>query len=230
VPTVPNISPSQANQMGLIHKSIWRDFSPLTFVRVPAETMRDGWNGLARPSGGWTGFDYCWSQYTLRHGRGASNQQPWNTPVDPRDLIDEQRQIIATSNLNMGVVASVNLWIGGAGQDLLGVTAKWDVGNDGGPTGYLLGDRDAARATEVSTLLDSHLSLAVSPAWIRKHAELMAADPDMPFLLYWQHGRAGGASDEFLSYYQRADYEDAFDDAITFGLARTTFNGWRTAK
>jgi hypothetical protein len=58
----------------------------------------------------------------------------------------------------------------------------------------------------------------------------MAADPDMPFLLYWQHGRAGGASDEFLSYYQRADYEDAFDDAITFGLARTTFNGWRTAK
>lgn len=227
-PNLPDITCADTNEMALWHKTVWAGYNPITLVRVPADTMRDGWLGTNPGNSFWTGVDYCWSQYTLRHGRGGPQGDPWSTPIDPLDLYVEQKAIAET--LDMGVIPSLNMWAGGHGIDGSGVTAKWDTGNNGGALGYLLGDREADRATVVTTLNDNIKSLASSPNWIRKHAERIATDPDAPFLLYWQHNFPESASDEYLSYYNRSDYDAAFDDAIRFGLARAQFNGWRTAK
>lgn len=227
-PSVPDISPTQVNQMALIHKAVWPD--GLTIVRAAANTLNGGWAGLSKPSGGYTGVDYCWLQYNNNHAKGASGSQPWTTPNDPRDVWEEQRNIIAQNNLNMGLCVSMNLYVSGIGQDFLGVSARWDVGNDGGPLNYLLGDREAARATEVTTLLDSYRSLCTSPDWIKKFADLATADADAPFLMYWQHATATNPSNEFQAFYERADFQAAFDYAINKGLTRTVSNGLRTPK
>lgn len=235
VPNVPNISPAETNQMALLHKAIWSGYQPLTLVRVPAETMASGWNGLPKPSGGWTGVDYCWSQYTIRHGRGATVSQPWATPVNPQDVIDEQRAIIAANNLNMGVAVSLNVWAGGIGNDApFGVTAKWDTDGPGGSstTGWVTGTRDNGPTviTTGTSPATSIKSVIANPNFIAKFAEITAQDPEVPFCLFWQHVDPGAAADEYISYYQRADYRAAFNAAIDFGLARTSFSGWRTAK
>jgi hypothetical protein len=235
VPNVPNITPIQTNQMALLHKASWNGYQPLTLVRVPAETMASGWNGASRPAGGWTGVDFCWSQYTSRHGKGNSVLAPWgNAPVDPRDLLAEQRAIVSRNNLNMGVAVSLNMYAGGHAVDSLGVTAAWDTDNNGsGPNAYVIGTagNPAGQGDAISAPLpDSLRSLLANPNWIRKFAELTATDPDVPFLLYWQHTEANSPSNEYINYYQRADFRAAFDDAINFGLARSTATPWRTAK
>jgi hypothetical protein len=223
---VPDISPTQVNQMCLIHKAVWADYSPIVIIRCAANTLRDGWNGLSRPSSGYTGADYCWASCTNTHGKGGTNQ--WGTPIDPRDLWEEQRTIATT--LNLGIVGSLNLWAGGIGNDFLGVSARWDTGNNDGPLGYVLGDRESNPGQVVTTLLDSYKSLMCPPDWIKKFADLAAADADMPFILFWQHATATNPSSDYLTFYQRSDVQDALDYAITAGLSRTTFNGWRTPK
>jgi hypothetical protein len=235
VSNVPNISPTQANQMGLLHKTTWAGYNPITCIRVPAETMASGWNGSPKPPGGWTGYDYCWSQYTIRHGRGDSVNQPWTTPLNPQAVLDEQKQIIATNNLNMGVFVSLNMWAGGIGIDApWGVTAKWDTDGAGGSSvlGWVGGTRDANEAQVITgaTLDTAQKSVAANPDMVAKFAQITALDPDVPVCLFWQHVNVGAAAEEFLSYYERADYRAAFDAAINFGKARTTFTGWRTAK
>lgn len=223
------ISPTQVNQMALIHKAVWPGC--ITIVRVAANTLNGGWNAQSRPTGGYTGVDYCWVQYNNNHGKGNSGTvQPWVTPDDPRDVWQEQLDVIATNNMQMGLCVSLNVWAGGIGVDTLGVSAAWDTNDSGGGTpGYTLGDRDAG-PTEVLSLVNANKSVIANPDWIRKFAELAAADEDIPFLLYWQHATSTNPSQEFLSIYQRADFEEAFDDAITTGLGRTSWNGWRTAK
>lgn len=225
-PDVPNISPSQTNQMGLIHKSLWPGC--VTIVRCAANTLASGWGGSGRPAGGYTGLDYCWLQYNNNHAKGGTNT--WGTPIDPRDEWTEQRAVINSTNLQMGIIVSLNLWAGGIGNDFLGVPAKWDVGADGGPTGYLIGDRDAGEGTETLTLPDSMKSLAASPDWIKKFADLVFADNDIPFYLMWQHATTTNPARNYYTYYNRADYQAAFDYCITKGLSRTSFNGWRTPK
>ena len=233
VPSVPNITVQQANQMALLHKTQWAGYEPLTAIRVPAETMRSGWLSSGVLTGDdWTGVDYCWSQYTTRHGRGAAVNQPWSAPLDPQAVMDEQYQIIADNNLNMGVIPSLNLYSGGIGQNSsLGVTAAWDTNNSGGGTpGWVTGINATPDATEVTVLLDSYKSVMANPDWIKKFAQVTAADPECPCLLFWQHTDAGSASDQYINFYQRADMQAALAQAITTGLTRTTFNGWRTAK
>jgi hypothetical protein len=235
VSNVPNISTNQANSMGLLFKSIWQGYDPLTLVRVPAETMASGWNGQPKPSGGWTGFDYCWSQYTIRHGRGAAVNQPWSTPISPTAVLAEQRQIISDNNLNMGVAVSLNLYAGGIGNNYDDVVARWDTDGAGGSSSlnWIRGARIQGSQVEgetITSLQTTDMAVIANPEFIRRFAEEMADDPDVPFCLFWQHTRSGGPSDEFLSVYQRADYQDALADAITTGLARPTFGGWRTAK
>ena len=237
VNTVCNISTVEANSMGLLHKTLWQGYDPLTLIRVPAETMASGWNGQQKPTSGWTGFDYCWSQYTLRHGRGAANNQPWTTPVSPTDLLLEQRQIIADNNLNMGVGVSCNLYIGGIGNNIDGVSARWDTDGAGGSAAlnYIRGDRLTSGLGQsvgevITTLQTTDKALIVNPDFIVEFAEQMAADPDVPFCLYWQHTYTNSAADEFIDFYQRADFQAAFAAAIVAGEARATFGGWRTAK
>ena len=229
-PNVPDISPTEVNQMALFHKSIWPGC--ITIVRCAANTLQSGWNGLSRPTGGYTGVDYCWLQYNNNHGKGGTNT--WGTPRDPRDVWEEQRAIITANNMNMGLCVSLNLWAGGIGQDFLGVTAKWDTDGPGGSStlGYLLGDREGASSATVvtGTLSNTVKSVAASPNWIRKFTELAAADPEIPFVLFWQHVTPSSPSSDFLSYYQRSDYQSALDDSITTGLARTSWVDWRPAK
>ena len=229
---VPDISPVQVNQMALIYKAVWQGYQPLTIVRCAANTLFSGWGGLSRPSGGYTGVDYCWLQYNNNHGKGGTNT--WGVPRDPRDIWQEQRDIIEANNMQMGLCVSLNLWAGGIGQDFLGVTAKWDTDGPGGSStlGYVLGDREGAQQAQVvtGTLSNTNKSVIANPNWIRKFTELAAADPDIPFVLFWQHVTPSSPSDEFINFYQRSDFQSALDDAITTGLARTTFAGWRTAK
>lgn len=238
VSNVPDITPTQANQMGLLHKTIWAGYDPLTLIRVPAETMASGWKTTAgsfgRPPGGWTGFDYCWNQYTLRHGRGNSVGKPWSTPRSPQEVRDEQYDIIAANNLDLGVFESLNMTAGGIGLDSpLGVTAKWDTDGPGGGStlGYVTGSLSTTQdALTFTTLVDSQGSVLSNPDWIRKHAELAAQDSRCPGLLYWMHIYTGAPADEYINFYQRADFQSAFADAIAFGNARTSFDGWRDAK
>ena len=233
--TVAGITPAQTNQMALLHKAQWQGYAPLTLVRVPAETMASGWSGLSRPSSGWTGIDYCWSQYTLRHGRGATNTQPWTTPVSPTDLYNEQKQIITDNNLDMGVGVSLNLYIGGIGNDLDDISARWDTDGAGGSSAlnWIRGDRTSTGQTVgevITSLQTTDLAVIANPAFVQRFAEEMAAIEDVPFCLFWQHVRTGSAADEFIDFYQRADFQAAFAAAINAGLTRTTFSGWRTAK
>jgi hypothetical protein len=234
VSTVPNITVANTNQMGLLHKTQWQGYQPLVCLRVPAETMANGWLGTnGPPPGGWTGYDYCWSQYTTRHGRGNAVNQPWATPLSPQAVMDEQFDIIASKNLDMGVLASLNMYQGGIGLDSpLGVTARWDTDGPGGSgaLNWVSGINAVPDAVLLTTLPDSVKCVMANPDLIRKFAQVTATDPRIPVCLYWQHTTATGASDQYLSYYQRSDFQSAFDDAINFGLTRTSFDGWRTAK
>ena len=229
---LPNITPQQTNQMGLLIKSVWADYSPITIVRAGADRLAAGWLGQGIPTGGYTGIDYCWLQYEQRLARGAFATQPWTTPFNPTTLLAEQRSIIASNNLDMGVIPSLNLWAGGIGRDFLGVSAAWDTDGPGGSStlGYVIGIQNPGEGTVVTTLTDSVRSLMSSPDWIRKFVDLMVADADIPCYFMWQVATSSNPASSYLTYFQRQDIEDALDYSITAGAARTSFTGWRTAK
>jgi hypothetical protein len=149
------------------------------------------------------------------------------------DVMDEQFNIIETNNLNMGVISSLNWTAGGIGLDSpLGVTARFDLDGAGGSstTGWVRGSLDPFEATQITTLTDSVLCTLANPAWTQKYCERSAADSRIPAALIWMHVSAGTPADEFISYYQRSDFQTAFAAGITAGASRSSFDGWRTAK
>jgi len=232
---VPDITPTQVNQMALIHKAVWQGYDPICIVRATATTLWGGWSGLSRPSGGYTGVDYCWLQYTNTHAKGGGSVTgPWQTPIEPDAALQTQRDYITANNVNMGMVMSLNLWSGGPGvNSTSGVAAAWDTDGPGGSSalGYVVGISDTNEATVLtSPPPNSTRSLVANPDWIKKVADLATADSDLPFLLFWQHATSTNPASDFLAIYQRQDYQDALEYAINKGLTRSSFNGWRTPK
>lgn len=232
-PNLPDITPTATNQMGLLTKSIWAGYEPITCIRAGAERLAQGWLGtVGAPPGGYTGIDYCWIQYEQKHGRGNPASQPWSTPVNPATLLSDQRQIIADNNFDMGVIPSLNLWAGGIGLDFLGVSGDWDTDGPEGSSqlGWVIAIQRPGEGTATTTLPDSIAFVASNPDWIKKYFDLMAADADIPCAFMWQHATATNQASSFLSYYQRPDYIAAMDYAITVGANRSSFSGWRDAK
>jgi hypothetical protein len=104
-------------------------------------------------------------------------------------------------------------------------------------TGIVIGNPAQGSFTEVQRIPCSQVStvpvsqnLMVNPNWIRRIAEVASDDPDIPFLVYWNYPEPAAGSGMLAPYVFRSDFVAAFDDAIDFGLTRTTFNGFRTPK
>ncbi len=230
--SIPNITPTQANQMGLLVKSIWQGYSPITVVRADAEKMAGGWLGLGVPSTGWSGFDYCVSQYELKYAKGGPASGSWFAGIHPTTFLQTHRQIIADNNLNLGIIPILNIWGGGIGVDTAGVTAAWDTDGPGGGStlGWVRGIQQPSEAQVMTTLDQTCKCVMANPAWIMKWADLMAVETDIPLFFMWQHSTSTNPASSFLTFYQRSDVQSAIDYAITTGAARTSFTGWRTAK
>lgn len=222
-------SPTDVNWMGNLHKSIWPD--SLISVRMSAVTLRDGWDSFPGTTADfWTGVDYSWSQ--------RSHQQNNQTLSF---YFDNQKQVAAS--LDMGMIPGLNWWNGGIGVTPIqtansGVNTCWDMRNDGSSNGILTGENASApfvryAPMECGASRTGLVSTIASPAWIRKWADIVSADPDAPFASVWTYPQPGappGGEGEAEALAARSDYVAAWNYALGKMNARTQWNGFRTAK
>ena len=217
-------TPTLFNRAARENKERWP--TCLTYGRITPELLRTGWGGnpgLAT----YDALDYGWLQYNGGNRRDAQTIQA---------AIDEQHAFADT--LNIGVALSMNMVNGGLRTNLDGVTACWDSdANSATATGIVIGSPAQGSFTEGQRIPCSQVStvpvsqnLMVNPNWIRRIAEVASDDPDIPFLVYWNYPEPAAGSGMLAPYVFRSDFVAAFDDAIDFGLTRTTFNGFRTPK
>lgn len=108
-----SISKIQANEMGLLHRTVFPGC--LTAMRTPSTYM------IPPPAGGWTGVDYGWAQF---------NRAAANSPLTPRQWFDNERAQLAT--VFVGMVPAHNWLDGGDGRN-------WDFLNTGSSVGRILG-------------------------------------------------------------------------------------------
>lgn len=227
------ISPNEVNQMGLLHKQIWP--GALTIVRMSGSTLANGWAGYTPPTTGYTGLDYGTGNY-------------WYPNTDSTFAQFYQAEKDALNTLNMGMVAMLSWWAGGIGHQppseisLDGVSACWDtdndgiVVNDGTGYGYIVGiDQPAPAPPEGTYVSCGQLPTAVtrtvaSPAWIKRWADVLASDPDVPFGFVWRTGDDVALFPGSEALAARTDFINALDHMVTTMASRTTWNGYRTPK
>jgi len=221
--------PDDVNWMGNLHKSIWP--GALTFVRMSPVTLRDGWNGFGTTTSAfWTGLDYAWSQ--------RSHQQNNQTLSD---YFTNQKSV--ADSLNLGLVPGLNLWNGGIGVTPIqssnsGVQTCWDAKNDGVSNGILCGENASSPYTryayqDCGASRTGLVSTISSPAWIRKWADTVSALSWAPFASIWTYPMPGappGGEGEAEALIVRSDFVAAMDYMINKCNARTSWDGYRTAK
>jgi hypothetical protein len=223
------ISPTEVNDMGLLHKEIWP--GALTFVRMAGGPLRDGWDGpngvnQPPPAGGYTGLDYGWLQYSAQRTDSTFAQ-----------VYAAERAILA--GLNMGMVPGLNWWAGGIGHrgetSWDGVTACWDIDNNNSSSGYIVGIDQQSPYSEgahynCGSLPSGVTRTVASPEWIRRWADVVVSDADAPFTAMWRTADDAQTIPGAEALAARSDYVSALDDAINKMATRTTWNGYRTAK
>jgi concanavalin A-like lectin/glucanase superfamily protein len=213
------MSPAQVAQMAAEHKARW---DCLTIARVTPTLLANGWGGWTKPAGGYPKLDYGWSAYSYSQARDGTA---------PATVWAQERSVIASAGLNVGLMVSLNLWAGGINQVTGGQQPCWDYARNGS-SGYVLGDREdqAEKATprNCGTLPTPAPSVIASPSWIQYFTQQVANDGGFPFMISWQHA-TGTVSSEFNGYYTRSDFVNAFDNTIQTGQAAQAAN-WRTPK
>jgi hypothetical protein len=225
------ISPTDVNQMGLLHKEIWP--GAITFVRMAGGPLRDGWddeNGVNQPppAGGYTGLDYGWLQYSAQRTDSTFTQ-----------VYTAERAILA--GLNMGMVPGLNWWAGGIGHHgettWDGVTACWQIDYPSSRLGYIVGiDQPAPHPPSEGDRYDcGQLPAAVtrtvvSPAWFRRWADVVFSDTEAPFAPVWRSADDSQTIPGAEALSARGDFVSALDYVITKTGSRTTWNGYRTPK
>lgn len=224
------ISPTEVNQMGLLHKEIWP--GALTFVRMSGNTLTNGWdnaNGVNQPppAGGYTGLDYGWLQYSAATSDSTFAQVY---------AVDKQK----LAALNMGMVPGINWWAGGIGHlpgqnSLDGVNACWDINNNNSSSGYIVGIDQPAPYSEgtkynCGSLPTGVTRTVVSPEWFRRWADVVFSDADAPFVAYWRHPDDSATIPGAEALGKRSDFVSALDYVITKTASRTSWNGYRTPK
>jgi hypothetical protein len=217
-------TPARFDSAARANKNRWPDC--LTFGRITPELLTTGWGG--RPGlTTYPALDYGWLQYNAGMRRDGLTIDSAIT-----------RQNFYAGQLDIGVALSMNMVNAGLRTNLDGVTACWDSdANPASATGIVIGSPAQGSFTEGQRIPCSQLStvpvsqnLMVNPNWIRRIAEVASGDPDIPFLVYWNYPEPAAGSGMLAPYVFRPDFVAAFDDAIDFGLTRTTFNGFRTPK
>jgi hypothetical protein len=218
-PVDDRMTPAEVAQMAAEHKARW---DCLTIARVTPTLLASGWGPWTKPANGYPKLDYAWSAYSYPQARNGTA---------PATVWAQERSVIASAGLNVGLMVSLNLWAGGINQTTDGQQPCWDYARNGS-SGYVLGDREPQeeRATprNCGTLPSPAPSVIASPSWIQHFTREVANDGGFPFMISWQHA-TGTVSSEFNGYYTRSDFVTAFDNSIQTGQAAQAAN-WRTAK
>jgi hypothetical protein len=232
------------NQAARHHKDRWPGC--LTFGRVNPFRLRNGGNGW--PTGTysestWDALDYGWLQYEAPYYKGYQNQ-PRMTFLQA--LAFERNY---ASLVNVGVATSVNFMnVGPKSGTFDGFNSCWHTDNNpSGPTGVVIGpggtpnaglsEGDVVPCASTGTLINS-TNILTPPAYLALIAQRAATDPDIPFLVYWSEPEGVGEAALLLNgkgggtevFWSRSDYDTNRRQAQLNGEARTTFNGFRTAK
>lgn len=213
-------TPTLVNQACALHKSIWPGC--VTTVRMTPTTLSTGWDNNQPPAGGYTALDYAWVQSAGQH---------WRSGLTPSTHLAQEKAIADT--LDIGIGCSLNLWAGGIADDTDGVTACWDYLDTGASNGGVVGTPALSGFNEGNILTCSALgtyagNVIANPAWIQHYFDVVSQLSYLPWALMW--GYPDGLVDWANTYFHRSDSQGARDYAITQGLARSSWDGWRTIK
>lgn len=218
------LSPTLVNQSCLHHKAIWPGI--IVAVRVNGETLTEGWDGAPVPGTGWTGIDYGWMQFGPQHSPAQTFAQAY---AAHKALL---------SSVNLGMIPGLNFIDGGNTTDVDTVTACWDYAGSGASSGYLVGGGDPTGLPDASewpcgsTSIANNTRVVSNPAWVRRAVTAAVADADAPCFMLWSHPENGSVVGHarHIALMAQANVRAGLRDAITLGLARVTWNGWRAIK
>jgi hypothetical protein len=239
-------SPAQWNGSARLCKTQWPGC--LTFGRMTPTFHRSGWLGWSGMSAAeCDAIDYGWLQYNA-----GNRKQSESVAVAIAD--EEAIGFLAAGNLNMGVAFSLNLANAGYRVAIDGLNPCWDtqglvpgnpssgsgivVGAGGSPLCTTLTDGEYVPCGQVLTEMPNgsdcaNRNIVAMPSLVRRAAVIAAANSRIPFMVMWAFPGpdAPGESDVLIPYFfDHPDWVAARTDAMTTGLGRAAWTGYRTPK
>ena len=131
-----------------------------TYGRVSPEFLWNGWDGHARPGGGYTYLDYGWLQYSATYRKAGQSIAA---------AISSQKTF--ANNLNVGLALSMNMVNAGLRTNLGGVTACWNSDQASGtPNGLVIGNPAGAGYDEGEKVPCSPLPPTSRTSWSTRHS------------------------------------------------------------
>jgi hypothetical protein len=231
-PSASTWTPTLVNQCCRDHKKLWP--GSITAMRIDANRLRFGYDGLTPPASGYDGLDYCMTQY---EGPDLQASRSFTT------MLANDRPHAAA--INIDVIPTLNMWAAGVQTvSIGGVPACWDYQDTGSPpsSGIIAGSVQAAlpggsglaqgQQVDCATwgAVVHKQTLACSPAQIIRVATEAAADPLIPWLPFWAYPVASLGLGWAATLTQRATYQAAINQAINICAARSSAAPLRTPK